>query len=625
MSLSSTTSAQAGALDGAAMPLAGDASVTAPPADERAHVPASAKPSATRSGVTASSEIDRRRARQLLDRAFALYEEGAANDAILACRQAISLAPVSPQGYSLLGLMLERRRDTAGAIAAYEKVIALAPESALERDSLQRLRAANARTGKVSGHAAGFDFNEAELFGDLPAADAEAALAAPSVAPALAPGAATVIVPAATTATASSASVMPSAVAPGAPRGSPARPGARSLGNVPAADAFSMNAPVAPAASPASSVSPVFGGKSPFDAATDPFAPSGPAAGWQRLLARPSYFYQGLPLLMAALVSLLFLGWAQHRASVRHQVEAGTPATRVSALPDEAENTSLETPSAGSPSSISPSANAASANTPAGTQNNNPGSPFSIGNAPSRSSQSTPGAPGAQSSANGANGTASRPSIAPRRARSWDGSPRPRSENRIPPFPVPLMPSPATGVSSAGAPGLVAPASPRTGAPAFPAMPPMMSSPRLQPRSSQPVQGLPVEDEGAPGPSPAANGGIIRIAPQNPSPASAPARASARAREAEQQASRAARSGDSATALNQLNEALRSGGGTGWNYQQKGLVQLQDGEYERAIDSFRTAIQGYSEQIARGENAAEARAGIQTCRSGIRMAQAQLR
>src|SRR5262249_40579477 len=90
-------------------------------------------------GGQIAEEIDARRARQPLDRALKLAEQGDLKSAILACRQAVALTPRSASGYSMLGLLLERNGDIQHAIEAYQKVVDISPGSVLERESLQRL------------------------------------------------------------------------------------------------------------------------------------------------------------------------------------------------------------------------------------------------------------------------------------------------------------------------------------------------------------------------------------------------------------------------------------------------------------------------------------------------------
>jgi len=109
--------------------------------------------------LTSPQEIDARRALQLLDRAMQLAERGQLPAAILACRQAATLDASSPAPISMLGSLLERSGDVRGAMAAYERVLLLAPDSSLERESLSRLRDRLDR-------APAFHFNPDELFSD---------------------------------------------------------------------------------------------------------------------------------------------------------------------------------------------------------------------------------------------------------------------------------------------------------------------------------------------------------------------------------------------------------------------------------------------------------------------------
>ena len=87
-----------------------------------------------------ATQLDAQRARNLLDRALGLAERDDMAGAIVTCRQSLALAPNSPQGWSMLGLLHERDGDIHGAIEAYEKALQLSPGSTLERESLQRLR-----------------------------------------------------------------------------------------------------------------------------------------------------------------------------------------------------------------------------------------------------------------------------------------------------------------------------------------------------------------------------------------------------------------------------------------------------------------------------------------------------
>jgi len=109
--------------------------------------------------LTSPQEIDARRAQQLLERAMHLSERGQLPAAILACRQAATLDPNTPAPFAMLGTLLERNGDVRGAMAAYERVLGLSPDSPLERDSLERLRSRIDR-------APAFHFDPDELFND---------------------------------------------------------------------------------------------------------------------------------------------------------------------------------------------------------------------------------------------------------------------------------------------------------------------------------------------------------------------------------------------------------------------------------------------------------------------------
>ena len=79
------------------------------------------------------------RSRRLLEQAFRLSEEGKLQPAVEACRQAISLNPMSTSAHSLLGTLYERTGDRDGAIREYEQVVTLSPGSTVERRRLNEL------------------------------------------------------------------------------------------------------------------------------------------------------------------------------------------------------------------------------------------------------------------------------------------------------------------------------------------------------------------------------------------------------------------------------------------------------------------------------------------------------
>jgi tetratricopeptide (TPR) repeat protein len=90
--------------------------------------------------VPTESPADRERVQRLLDEAFAQSEKGEMGAAIHACKEALVIDPRSVPVHSLLGLLYERVGEKDKAIAEYERVLELNPDSALERESLARLR-----------------------------------------------------------------------------------------------------------------------------------------------------------------------------------------------------------------------------------------------------------------------------------------------------------------------------------------------------------------------------------------------------------------------------------------------------------------------------------------------------
>ena len=112
---------------------------------------------------TSPAEIDAKRAAHILDRATQLAERGDLSGAIVAARQAISLDHDSAGAHESLGNYLERSGDLAGARTAYGRALELAPQSALNKASLERIeeRISHAQNG-ASG-AADFSFDDAEL------------------------------------------------------------------------------------------------------------------------------------------------------------------------------------------------------------------------------------------------------------------------------------------------------------------------------------------------------------------------------------------------------------------------------------------------------------------------------
>jgi len=77
---------------------------------------------------------------RFLERAFGLSERDDLAGAAFLCTQAIDLDQDSISAHSLLGLLYERMGRTEEAVLEYERVVALNPNSAVDREHLQRLR-----------------------------------------------------------------------------------------------------------------------------------------------------------------------------------------------------------------------------------------------------------------------------------------------------------------------------------------------------------------------------------------------------------------------------------------------------------------------------------------------------
>lgn len=90
--------------------------------------------------VPTTTPVDHERVQRLLDEAFAQSEKGEIGAALHACKEALVIDPHSVPVHSLLGLLYERVGEKEKAIAEYERVLQLNPDSALEREALARLR-----------------------------------------------------------------------------------------------------------------------------------------------------------------------------------------------------------------------------------------------------------------------------------------------------------------------------------------------------------------------------------------------------------------------------------------------------------------------------------------------------
>lgn len=593
-------------------------------------------------------EIDARRARQLLERAHNFAERNDTAGALLACRQAIALAPSLEGGHAMLGALLERSGDLTHALQAFEKAAQLAPASAATGDA-ERLRAKmGAKTDSTIFH-----FDDAELFGDdsapndQPNNQSVAALAGDSVvtsaidaAPELpaTPGVSTVEGGSATPKTEN-------------PAFSPANPVAETVANpvanpvaetvatgvmqtenpvVAASAALPATALSEPAISAAippvrerrvasvavpverrSVVSPsvvplmtpigarvMASGAAPVVSPVS-FASAGSAPpGWSALWARPSYFGRSLPLVGTTVLALGFLGWARGLADARNMTNG--PATIAAAqISDPLPSASV--PSANVPNTgVPPLA-------PVGTAPVQNGG-FPISNQPAANPAAPPAA--TQTGASRPNGGAPRSASASGGARNGSRSGA-RSPQLLAPAPVPAPgsssanPRPGNAGRSGRTPSnftLPAPiiAPPAPAAPATSVLPPG-STPPLNPG----------------GPT---NRGYVRIT-QGRVGSALPQRPAAQASDSERAAAAAAQGGSTAQAISGLTAAINANSSdAGFRFQQRATLFLGQRDYGRAAEDFQSAISAYTEQINRGEQVASANAGLRAARNGLNLA-----
>lgn len=531
-----------------------------------------------------SAEIDARRAHHLLDRASSLSEHGDMAGAILACRQAVALDPNSPAAFSLLGQMLERHGDSGYAIAAYEKVLALAPDSALERDSLERLRAATTPGGaNAVNAAAAFHFNDDELFEDTSSAAPDA-------------------VPAVDAATAPQSAIVDDAAASAvaATGGDATRPFAFGAPLPAGAGGTAPNSAAQPGSSAAPLVAPAL---SPLDLDLAPPDLS-PQPLWMRALRdRPSFYLRSAPLLAVSALGLAFMLWARGAAVSRNVAESGgAPAlAQVETRPEEMQN-------GGAPADNAPATGAASGpnGAPGATSAGAPANPaFPINNGQSAAPTARYAPPASSNAAPANSGPANNP----------------------PPLPSPNL-ARRTPATAGGAPAAASPG----GNNSFAGIPParIMTPPRT---GAPPVVSAAGGDSGAAssGGGPMGLGGSqrrgsIRVSGQPPTmipPASPPRADSDNLPPPSRPVDRTPAGNTSGAA-----SGLSAGGSVsdaGYRFQRRALLYLEQGDYSRAVDEFRGAIAAYNDQIARGVRVDEARKGINACRSGLRLAQANLR
>ena len=556
-------------------------------------------PSGEATSPSVPEEIDARRAKQLLDRALHFAEIKDLPAAVLACRQSIALMPNVVAGHSLLGNLLERSGDTAGAISAYEKVLELAPNSSLERDNLARLRERETQT-KDSGL---FQFNEAELFGSADdSAEATVALGpepapeptqkpepAPVVAPVVppvpvvAPVAAPVAVTVSDPVSASDSLLDDNRRATDRRKASiPVVAERRRQKDRRVPRPASLLAPPAPAA-PVAAYTPVV------------------STPWQTK-ARPAYYTRGLPLVAATVLSLGFLAWARSSALSKSAVAPPTAPTQtiVDGPPPPPQNLENSTPNVPQKPAQATDANGFPIN------NKQPLVATRPATAPAPPvSNPAPNTPNPNSS------TPARPSAPVSSPPARNVTPNFPSTS-IAPAPIP-KPAPVNG-------GIGPLPAPRISAPPAPAAPSTVLSPDFSGASSSgsSTGGTPIKTTGQ------GSSGYVKVTQGRIPPPSRPGQA---ARDDESRAASAARAGQNDRAINSLTNAINNSDPSeaGSRYQQRATLFLQQGDAQRAISDFQSAISAYQSQINNGEDVAQARAGLRTCQSGLRLALAQRR
>jgi hypothetical protein len=517
----------------------------------------------------------------LLERALGLSERGDVAAAILSCRQAITLNPTAPQAYSMLGLLLERAGDGAGAITAYERVLELDPTSLLERESLARLRTTTAQHHTTRNL---FVFDEGELFDERVAeptvSDDAVGVSAPqndettdevsqkttdhappvAAPPVAAPPVATAVAkpaPKPVTAAAPVPSVPSPAPFPVAAPNTSA-PSVAAVRRMDASPAARAAATAAKAQAPRADILP------PFVEATRPSA-------LQRMMARPSYYFRGLPLTATAGAALMFLMWANYVAASRNDAFTVAPTDTSVNMTDEDVSTPDQPVNASRPN-VAPT---------------------------------TPTAQATPAVAAPATGVASNPTTAPATAPSGAAAPAAPSATTNTPR-VPAIPSPNTNTNSTPDNGGAMPDLPR---PRIPLPTPEASGNGDLNSGSASSGGAPLNPGGAP------NHDYTRVTP-TAGRAVAPPRAAALAARDE----RLAASGN-ANAIASVTRAIESGDDVAVRYQQRAQLYLSSGDSARAIQDFQSAIAGYNDMIARGDRVPLARAGIAASRRGIQVAQ----
>lgn len=598
---------------------------------------------------TSPGEIDARRAQQLLERSASLAGRGDMGAALLATRQALALAPTNVEGHFLLARLLERERDFGGARAAYEKMVQLAPERADARDNLQRL---STYLEQSQGATRQFHFDSDELFGSkltetMPVEATSDADSMEMLDQSMLPVVEARLPPTRLETPSENLVEMPVAAVAAAPA---ERVEERRKNNIPVATerrrapslvaapliATPIQAPTPIVAAPliakplaARASDNIYDLDAGPNASAPPRTPRAalnldmPGAAktplWQQVAARPSFFARTLPVVAVALLSLGFLSWARGRAVSK--VVAPDPTALAQAASPTAQDVSMPSGTT-NPGAVAPANNnAANGNAPT-----KDAAGFPISNAPATftapNAQNAPG--GAPNTATGANTGAGNnaPSTTARASNraSNNGNARAPRRSFPSPRPVPSFPS----VSLAPAP--IPPASARNQLPSAGGQNGggniILPSPSIE-MPSAPIQRqrvLPPTDNGL-NPAGAPGRGYVRVTEGRVGTGVMPSQPSNVARENENNANASARNGQTDQAISQLSQAIRADSdNAGFRYQQRAMLFLQRGDYNRASDDFQSAISAYQSQISRGDNVAQAKSGLNSARSGLTLA-----
>lgn len=358
---------------------------------------------------------------------------------------------------------------------------------------------------------------------------------------------------------------------------------------------------------------------------------------WQQVISRPSFYARTLPLVGVALLSLGFLSWARGRAV--SQVVAPVPTELASAetvviadAPPTVPGTTLPLPN-----NPAQPANSASGSATAGFPITNAPAVFQ---APPATDASAPAAPATSDASANPTGNSGRASNNGRSSGNRNSAPSTtaRANNRGPNSnsgsgarpqrvlpPARLSPS-FPRVSLAPAP--IPPSSVRSTIPS-PSAPRgdngrniILPSPNIEmPAAPAPRQRVLPPTDNALNPAGSPNRGYARVTEGRVGNGVIPSQPSAVARDNERQANESARNGQNDQAISQLSQAIRADSdNAGFRYQQRAMLFLQRGDYNRASDDFQSAISAYQAQINNGDDVAGARRGLSAARSGLSLA-----